>query len=467
MGYGVEYSLDGANHVNYVVAAGMPMPFPDALQEFKVENSGLTAQHGDAASVGAVTKSGTNELHGDVFEFVRNDLFNARGYFATSGSTLKRNQFGGTLGGPIIANRLFFFGGYQGTLLRQDPADIQSFVPTAAMLAGDWTAIASPPCSGSRGITLKAPFVNNRIDPALFSKAAVAISNKLPKTSDPCGLVTYGRMSVEDDHQLVGRSDYQWSNQQSLFGRYMSTSTNIPNAFEFTPDNILNTPAEAYDNLIQSAAIGHTYLAGPNTVQSFRFAVNRVSVLRFGNEFFSACDVGVNIYCPYKNILLSVTGGFSIGNSITPHDTFYNTTSFQFNDDVSFVRGTHQLSVGGGLIHALHTSASHSTIFGTLAFNNQETGLGLGDFLTGKLTSILQGAPSDYRMRQEFVSAYATDTWKVRPNVTLNYGVRWEPYLPQIMVSGQMYSFDEERFHQGIKSTVFRTRRRVRLTRRS
>src|SRR6266550_1904881 len=98
------------------------------------------------AAVNSVTKSGTNELHGDLFEFVRNDLFNARNYFATSHSTLKRNQFGGTVGGPIVKNKLFFFGGYQGTTIRQDPANLQSFIPTAAIIAGDWTAFTSPAC---------------------------------------------------------------------------------------------------------------------------------------------------------------------------------------------------------------------------------------------------------------------------------------------------------------------------------
>src|ERR1051325_2042731 len=102
----------------------MPLPFPDALAEFKTETSGLSAQQTRSASVSAVTKSGTNAFHGDLFEFVRNDLFNARIYFVTKNSTLKRNQFGGTVGGPIKANKLFFFGGYQGTIVRQDPANV-------------------------------------------------------------------------------------------------------------------------------------------------------------------------------------------------------------------------------------------------------------------------------------------------------------------------------------------------------
>ncbi len=169
-GFGVDYTMDGAQHLNYATGISMPTPFPNATQEFKVESSGLTADRGKAASVGVVTKSGTNAYHGDVFWFVRNDLFNARNYFSSVGSTLKRNQFGGTVGGPVIQNKLFFFGGYQGTTIRQDPGDERQFIPTAAVLAGDFRALSSPACNGGRQVTLGAPFVDNQIDPALFSQ---------------------------------------------------------------------------------------------------------------------------------------------------------------------------------------------------------------------------------------------------------------------------------------------------------
>src|SRR5205085_3072478 len=121
LGTATEYTLDGIRHVDAVDSFPMPLPFPDALAEFKTEIGGLSASQGKGAQVSAVTKSGTNAFHGDLFEFVRNDLFNARSYFAIAGSTLKRNQYGGTVGGPVIKNKLFFFGGYQGTNLRQDP----------------------------------------------------------------------------------------------------------------------------------------------------------------------------------------------------------------------------------------------------------------------------------------------------------------------------------------------------------
>src|SRR5439155_983635 len=131
MNSGLNYTLDGANHDNQFDNGYLSLPFPDALQEFKVQTSGSTAQTGvkSAGSVSLVTKSGTNEFHGNLFEFVRNAMFNARNAFATKRYTIKRNQYGGTVGGPIITSKLFFFAGYQGTRIRQDPTDNTSFVP--------------------------------------------------------------------------------------------------------------------------------------------------------------------------------------------------------------------------------------------------------------------------------------------------------------------------------------------------
>src|SRR2546426_762781 len=176
LGTSTEYTLDGTRYLDPFDSLPLPLPFPDALAEFKTEIGGQQASAGRGSQVSAVTKSGTNDLHGDLFEFVRNDLFNARNYFAQKGSTLKRNQYGGTLGGPVVKNKVFFFGGFQGTKVRQDPADLRSFVPTAAMLAGDFTAVASAACNSKSAVPLKEPFVNNRIDPGFFRPVAKNIA---------------------------------------------------------------------------------------------------------------------------------------------------------------------------------------------------------------------------------------------------------------------------------------------------
>ena len=155
--FGVAYLLDGATHNNVFDGFNMPLPFPDALQEFRVETSSQNAQNGIHAggTVSVVTKSGTNALHGDIFEFARHHRFNATSPFAgidpatgkRLGDGLVRNQFGGTLGGPVVRDKLFFFGAYQGTRATQTPADSVAFVPTAAMFAGDFTQVASAACN--------------------------------------------------------------------------------------------------------------------------------------------------------------------------------------------------------------------------------------------------------------------------------------------------------------------------------
>src|SRR2546422_3224346 len=146
---GVNFTLDGGYHNNPYDRGYMSMPFPDALQEFKVATGATSVQNGRKSSgtISLVTKSGTNQFHGDAFEFVRNGVFNARNAFALARDTIKRNQFGGTLGGPILQNKLFFFGAYQGTTIRMAPSDQLAVVPSAQMLAGDFTTFASPACN--------------------------------------------------------------------------------------------------------------------------------------------------------------------------------------------------------------------------------------------------------------------------------------------------------------------------------
>src|SRR5262249_32180952 len=135
--------------------------------------------------------------------------------------------------------KLFFFGAYQGTATRQTPAANIEYVPTAAMMAGDFTAFTSPACNAGRQVTLRAPFVNNQISPALFSPAAVNLANRLPKTTDPCGQVTYGTKDDNNEGQAVGKIDYQLGANHSVFGRYMATFFKQEAAYAKDPNNVL------------------------------------------------------------------------------------------------------------------------------------------------------------------------------------------------------------------------------------
>ena len=217
---GNAYTLDGGMHNDVYANYGLPLPFPDALQEFKVETSSLPAQYGfhSGGAINAVTRSGTNDLHGSLFEFVRNYAFNARNFFAPTRDGLKRNQYGGTIGGPIRKNKLFFFAGYQGTITRQTPQSTFSFVPTPEMIGGDFTTFASRACQG-RDVVLGAPFVNNRLAPSQISPAAVNIAKRLPVPVDQCGRTSWGNPVASDEYFPIGKIDYQISSTHSMFGR--------------------------------------------------------------------------------------------------------------------------------------------------------------------------------------------------------------------------------------------------------
>jgi hypothetical protein len=454
--FGVGYSLDGAMHSNPYDGSQMPLPFPDALQEFKVEASGISANGGSKSggAVTAVTKSGTNEFHGDAFEFVRNYKFNARNFFARSRDTLKRNQFGGTLGGPIVKNKLFFFGGYQATKERSDPGQTIAYVPTAAMLAGDWTTFASAACNSGGPVTLRAPFANNRIDPALYSKAALNIAGRLPPAQDECGKVTYGLVQKPDDSQTIGKIDYEWSSTHSSFGRIMVATFDIPMPYTLTK-NILTTTTNGYDNLAQSYAIGDTHLIGPTIVNAARLAVNRTGIHRTASPYFGPADVGVNSYSALPGFMvLNIFGGFNLSDTGAPGPGDFVTTAIQAGNDLSVVRGNHQMAFGANIAHWRTIQRAHRASLGNFVFNGSATNLGMGDFLTGRLTTLNHGSPTSWASRQTSFGAYAQDVWKHSPKLTLSYGLRWEPFLPLHLTEGAVYNFDYDRFHNGIRSTA-------------
>src|SRR5262245_58342351 len=391
--FGVAYTLDGAVHNDPQNSASLPLPFPDALQEFRVATSGLAAQSGmrSAASVNAVTKSGTYTLHGNLFEFIRDRHFNAKSPFAAVGPDgkkfddgLKRNQYGGTVGGPIVRDKMFFFAGYQGTRTRQTPPDLIAVVPTAAMLAGDFTTFASPACNAGRQVNLGAGFVGNRIDPARFSPAALKMASFLPKTNDPCGLITYSQPDDRDEGQYVGRIDYQLSGNHSVFGRYMASRDKKPSAYG-TTGNVLTTVNPSIDNLAQSLTLGDTKVFGSNTVNALRFAFNRTAVNRDNDPYFDPPSLGIkaSTYVPGSMIVV-VTGGFQIAAATATRGIADN-NSFQVNDDFTLVRGDHQIGLGASVARFRVSFRTWARGGGQWNFTGQASGLGLADMLLGRV----------------------------------------------------------------------------------
>jgi hypothetical protein len=469
---GVAYTLDGAEHNNPQSNAGLPMPFPDALQEFQVATSGLSADNGvkSGASVNAVTKSGTNAFHGGGFEFLRDRRFNAPDHFAEFGPDgkqkddgLRRNQFGGTIGGPIVRDKLFFFGGYQGTILRQTPADNISYVPTAQMLAGDFTTIASPACNGGRQINLGAPFVGNRIDPARLSPAARKVTALLPTTTDPCGQVQFSATQGRDIHEPIVRIDFQATSNQLVFGRYMVYKNDLPPAWAGPGDNILKSGSdrEGTKDTLNSLVLGQTQIVSTSLVNAFRFTTSSTDSHRYHNPGLpSPADMGVKMYSYPTEEGSDVASQFPIGASgmfalVGSGERRSTHKLYAVSDDVTMVRGSHQFGFGASTRYWKFDTRSTSRTGGSWTVDGSLTGHPLADFLSGRVARVEIGGPSVLDIHNWYLGAYVQDAWRVSNRVTLNAGVRWEPYFGQYVENDAVVLWRKENFDQGIRSKVF------------
>ncbi|MBP1623753.1 MAG: TonB-dependent receptor [Acidobacteria bacterium] len=476
--YGVQYNLDGAAHLDMYVGTNMPLPFPDALQEFKVVASSQDASSGGhaAATVNSVTKSGTNEFHGDLFWFLRNAAFNSRDAFAADNDQLKRNQFGGVLGGPLKKNKVFVFAGFQGTTTRQTPSNLIAYVPTAAMRSGDFSEYLSPANGCPSASAIKSIVDSNGKLTFPLSPAAVNISSRLPQTSDPCGKVASGNPVHENRYQIPARLDIQLSERHSLFARYLATKIDAMNPYEIRKNDVLATSGWCADDLAQSLAFGSTDMLGPNIVNSFRISGNRVAQSKIPAKFFEPSDVGINnmySYIPDFTAAL-VTGAFMVGFPANLATSTSAMTNFGVNEDVTVVKGSHQLAFGGSVGRGLLFARSYAWAPGVMIFAGLPnlnpmlgippgappvlgTGAAITDFLTGKLTQLHQANPNPENLTQNYFALYLQDTWKLSRRLTLNYGLRWAPFMPMQFRDGNVYNFSLENFYNGVQSTVIPT----------
>ena len=454
----VGYVLDGGTHNDPLSNQNLPLPFPDAIQEFKVETSSLPAQYGyhSAGAVNVVTKSGGNSFHGDAFEFVRNYRFNARNSFQPVRDTLKRNQFGGTVGGPILKNKLFFFLGYQDNIVKSSPTATVAFVPTPAMLAGDFSVVASSAC---RPAPLNLPaslgFANNKVSPSAFSPIALALEKSLPAPADPCGKITYAGPASLTENQGLARVDDQLTSKHSLFGRYFVTH------FEQPPGSpsggLLVQSIGGVSDHVFNATLGDTYLITPNMVSSFRVMANRSSNTNVYSSYLGLPDLGVTGVAQlpasqFGSYLAgwSTTGGFSIAT--TP--SFQPYLTWQASEDVSLTLGPHQVSFGMLFVNLKATAINYLNSNGGFTFNGQFSGIQNADFLLGRPSQFQQAGPAYSDQHQNVFGLYVQDSWKLNRRLTVNAGVRWDPFFAHTNPYGEVLSFSLDNFSNGVVSKV-------------
>jgi hypothetical protein len=460
-GNGTAYLLDGGDNTDAMSNVNLPFPFPDALQEFSVETSAVSSRFGihPGATVNVVTKSGTNAFHGDLFEFLRNGDLNARNFFALSRDSLKRNQYGGTAGGRIIRDKLFFFGGFQGTINRSNPPSTSTRIPTTAMLAGNFSAVASAACGGKPLINPfanNAPFPGNQVPVGLLNPVSVKTATQyLPiGAADQCGNVTYGIPITGDENQYIGRVDWLQNTKHTVFGRYFVDTFKNPATYD--GKNLLTTTQAGNLEMAQSLTVGDNYVFGPGTLNSFHATFNRRRDDRGPTSIpINPTLLGVNMYSAVPNFLLfSVTGGFSTfcGTCAPGH---FNVNAFQVADDVDVYRGRHQMGFGFNLVRVQNNTISGFQENGNFTFNGSRTNVPLADFMLGAPNDFNQTNATPNDLRSWIMSFYIQDTFKLSSRLTLNYGVRWEPTFSDPDKYGRGTSFSLAGFYAGQHSKVF------------
>src|ERR1017187_3294377 len=391
---GVNYLLDGGDNNDAFSNVNLPIPFPDAVQEFSVQTSGLPAQYGlhPGGVVNIVTRSGSNSLHGDVFEFLRNGDLNGRQEGTPLRDTLKRSQFGATAGGRIVKDKLFFFGGYQGTRQRSDPAAQTAYTPTAATLNGDFSVADGAKANGgclSAQRNLKDPkgvlYPGNKIPVNTFDAAGLKLaSTYIPQSADPCGKTYYGYLANNPDDQWIGRVDYNISSKQAFFGRYFIYDYKALSLFD--GKNALTTGSPGNEQRSQTMTIGDTYTISAAAVNSFHATFDRRRNNRASAaNLFSPVDLGVNMFINYPHYTqLSVSnytgGGFNVGCGTCAFANF-NINTYQVADDFTIIRGRHQIAFGFDGRKDQFNSFNHQQANGQFTFNGATSGDGLADLL--------------------------------------------------------------------------------------
>ncbi|MCC6861432.1 MAG: TonB-dependent receptor [Bryobacterales bacterium] len=452
----LRYTLDGGTNMDDLMNENMDFPFPDAVQEFSAQTSNMGVEHGglSGGALNVVTKSGTNQIHGNAFWFVRNTELNATNFFSRQQDQLKRNQFGFTLGGPIIKNKLFGFGGYQKLTIRQAPGDNRDQSLTAAERRGDFSdnpiRLFDPLNPGQR-------FPNNQIPASRFSPAALKLLQYSP-VPDPDGFVRYTIAQPDNGVQGIGKIDYVHNEKHSLVFRVFESDSNQP--FRSPQDNIHAARYGGYQDG-RSATLGHTFLMNNSTVVHTQ-VTGAHQLANIATDFpLTTADLGVNLTPMGNHIDIAMTqSGVSFNRPL--HQIRFGRGSIEVQHDWNKSMGNHNLVWG---VNIVRKRFNNNTLFhssGQFQFDGHVTGFGdqsgfdRADFLLGGFSFFTQNSGEFEERRGTQTGWYFGDTWRVRRGLTLNFGIRYEPYNLFSDRLDRNQTFDLAANRAGIRSTIFR-----------
>ncbi|MGH9159252.1 MAG: carboxypeptidase regulatory-like domain-containing protein [Vicinamibacteraceae bacterium] len=451
----VNFQLDGTSSNDTYLNAGLPFPNPDSVQEFSVQTSNFTAEYGNAggAILNIVTRSGTNNIEGTWFHFLRDGRLNSRDFFAPERDQLKRNQFGGSIGGPIVKNKLFFFGTYQGTRMNNTPAGLIQFVPTAEQRRGDFSAVTTQlldPVTGQ-------PLPNNQIPADRLNEVSRFFLDRMPLPNGPDGQLTFPGLEIDEaEDQFMPKIDYVAGRHQ-LSGRYFVTDFSRPAGIPGPDDNILQARGGNAVR-VQNVSINYTFTASPTLLFNSTIGLNRQRGGSLSGAPFSFRDAGSDIMGPQDLTLpfvappalnLSASGGFDIGTS---HKGDFNRGDFTIRQVVTNIRGAHELRAGFELVRVSNENINTFQTMGNFEFTGDLSGNAFADFMFGRATTFTQGGGEFKDLLGTKWGVFVQDNWRVNDRLALNLGLRWDPYLPYYDREGRVVCFQPD---SGLRSNRF------------
>jgi hypothetical protein len=452
----------GRNGINYI-------PSVDAVQEFKVKTSNFSAEYGRSAgyTVNATIRSGTNEYHGSVFEFLRNDKLDANNFVSNftgnSKAKFRQNQYGGTFGGPVRLpwyngrDRTFFFADFQGTQIRQAAGSSLSDVPPESFRSGDFSSAeriiydAGTRRLGPNGVVMADPFPGNRIPRASMDPIALKFQEliPLPNTGVPGQTArNFFVSSPRETHWNQGdiKVDQRLTEQNNLMVRLSLSRQSQPNQGTF-----IYSPSSRLQNLINTALVD-THIFSPTLVNEFRFGFNRanssnIALREAESTAFAAANglqSGPVLGFPRLNFNYSgeKLGTTQFSEFAAARSDLIFENNFHWADNVTIIRGNHTFKTGVEArrlrfdrLREFPFSADY--VFGAVFTANPsvsgQTGLPYAEFLLGTPTSIVGDYLRDWpRQRDLYVGGFFQDDWKVTPRLTLNLGMRYDLYTQPV-----------------------------------
>lgn len=453
---GVDNNTGSENLQEQSVQAVIPPP--DALQEFAIQTRTYSAEFGTSAGavVNVSTKSGTNTFHGDLWDYVENSAFNANTWFNNYGGLPKghfdQNQFGATIGGPIVRNHTFFFASYE-TLLNRQAESVNSTVPTPAMKTGDFTSVLTthPMTATAQGQT--GCITGNVVAPGCIDKVGQAILNLYPNPSpqlSPSGNINAFNgapnyqfvMSVPNDTRTLDvRIDHTLNTKNQLFGRYANDVSDYETPL-WTANPIVGNGAFSTDYILhdQSAALGWTWSPKSSLLNTAHFGYLRdfshSDPVGLALGVSDASQFGLNgipVNPETAGIPPNYVSGLTTIGSAIYRPQFQVAQVFQVVDDVYRLIGDHSLQFGyeyhENSLNFFDLEAPQGVIFAQGIYSNTQ-GFGIADYLMGNISEAIFETALEVNNYMRGNSFYAQDTWRFSPKLTVNYGLRYELYPP-------------------------------------